>query len=291
MRPLIFGEVLWDRFPDGHEVLGGAPFNVAWNLQALGARPLLVSSVGDDALGARIRDGMAAWGMDPAGLRVDPDRPTGTVEVTITDGEPSYEITADVAWDHVAPPAMLPPRDAPLYHGSLALRGPVARAALEELRRGAEGGVFLDVNLRDPWWDAADVRALLAAACWAKLNVDELRLLAPMDVDDDRRAASLLAESGLEALIVTHGAAGAVVHTATGERHERPATPRGPVVDTVGAGDAFSAVAVLGIVRRWPWPTILERAQSLAGAVVGLRGATTDDKSFYETFAAAWELS
>ena len=63
----------------------------------------------------------------------------------------------------------------------------------------------------------------------------------------------------------------------------------GAVVDTVGAGDAFSAVTLLGLIRRWPWPLVLERAQELAGAVVGLRGATSTDPAFYEPFAATWE--
>ena len=289
MRPVIFGEVLYDRFPDGREVLGGAPFNVAWNLQALGAKPLLVSRVGDDDLGARIRGAMTAWGLDTSGLQIDSGRPTGTVEVTITDDEPAYEITADRAWDHIVPPDPAPDPDAPLYHGSLALRSPGSRGTLTGLRERAAGGVFVDVNLRDPWWDRDTVRGLLRSARWAKLNADELALLAPPAGDAAGRATALLAECGLEALIVTLGADGAAVHTAAGGHHRQPAAPRGAVVDTVGAGDAFSAVALLGLLRGWPWPRVLERAQELAGAVVGLRGATTDDTEFYGDFTTAWE--
>ncbi len=70
-RVVVFGEVLFDRFPDGCEVLGGAPFNVAWNLQALDARPILVSRVGNDRLGRRILAAMKEWGMDLAGMQVD----------------------------------------------------------------------------------------------------------------------------------------------------------------------------------------------------------------------------
>ncbi len=86
--PVIFGEVLFDRFPDGNSVLGGAPFNVAWHLQAFGARPLLISSVGDDELGAEIRQTMQDWGMDDSGLQTDAAHPTGTVEVSFNAGEP-----------------------------------------------------------------------------------------------------------------------------------------------------------------------------------------------------------
>ena len=80
-RVVVFGEVLFDRFPDGSEVLGGAPFNVAWNLQAFDARPLLVSRVGNDRLGRRILAAMKDWGMDLGGMQVDEHRPTD-LEVT-----------------------------------------------------------------------------------------------------------------------------------------------------------------------------------------------------------------
>ncbi|OQX46150.1 MAG: carbohydrate kinase, partial [Candidatus Sedimenticola endophacoides] len=101
IRPLIFGEVLFDDFPDGSRVLGGAPFNVAWNLQALGARPLLISRVGNDALGRSIREQMQHWGMDLSAMQLDSAHPTGTVEVRIDDGEPSYEIVAPCAYDFI----------------------------------------------------------------------------------------------------------------------------------------------------------------------------------------------
>ena len=84
-RPVIFGEVLFDRFPDGSTVLGGAPFNVAWNLKALGLDPLLVSRVGRDDLGADILAAMSEWGLDTAGVQTDAGHPTGTVEVTLED--------------------------------------------------------------------------------------------------------------------------------------------------------------------------------------------------------------
>jgi sugar/nucleoside kinase (ribokinase family) len=65
-RPCIFGEVLFDHFPDGKRVLGGAPFNVAWHLQAFGEAPRFISRVGDDAEGDEIRTAMRDR---PAGSR------------------------------------------------------------------------------------------------------------------------------------------------------------------------------------------------------------------------------
>ena len=87
MRPLIFGEVLFDHFPDGTAVLGGAPFNVAWHLHAFGLRPLMISRIGNDELGGRVQEAMQKWGMDCSGMQIRHcTHPTGTVQVTFQDG-------------------------------------------------------------------------------------------------------------------------------------------------------------------------------------------------------------
>ncbi len=289
-RPVVFGEVLFDRFPDGSAVLGGAPFNVAWNLQALGLPPIFISRIGVDDLGRRIVAAMEGWGLDTVGLQRDRRQPTGTVEITLEDGEPRFDIAPACAYDFIEADEL--PRagaDAVLYHGSLALRTPVPHLALKRLRELAGGGTLVDVNLRAPWWERADVLSLLHGARWAKLNDDELAKLVPREPDRERRAAHLLAQAGLECLVITLGADGAVVHGREGWAHRVPPPRPGEVKDTVGAGDAFSSVVMLGLARGWPWQVTLERAQNLASAVVGLRGATTDDRSFYETFRRAWE--
>ena len=124
---VIFGEVLFDRFPDGSRILGGAPFNVAWHCQAFGLSPLLISRVGNDPLGREVRSAMIAWGMDTSGLQLDSTHATGVVDVDIHDGEPSYNIVEDSAWDFIdnqATPAI--DNQGILYHGSLATRNPVS---------------------------------------------------------------------------------------------------------------------------------------------------------------------
>ena len=82
-RPYIFGEVLYDCFPDGEQVLGGAPFNVAWHLQALGDSPTLISRVGMDARGKQIIESMRSWGMDTSIMQQDSEKPTGIVSIKI----------------------------------------------------------------------------------------------------------------------------------------------------------------------------------------------------------------
>lgn len=286
-RACIFGEVLFDHFPDGRRVLGGAPFNVAWNLAALGEDPLLLSRVGTDADGTSVRVAMQVRGLDTAGLQKGPGEHTGQVRVRIEDGEPAYEIIQPVAWDAIEKPDPLP-RCGLLYHGSLALRSACSRASLMALRAAGPQTVFVDVNLRDPWWDHETVTALLDGAHWAKFNEHELDRLAPPGDRPKARARAAIERHGLQALLLTGGERGARLFTASGEILEARPERQVKVVDTVGAGDAFAAVVMLGILREWPLQTSLDRAQAFASAVVGQRGATVHDMAFYEPFAAAW---
>lgn len=287
---LVFGEVLFDHFPDGRSVLGGAPFNVAWHLQAFGEAPRLISRIGDDADGQALRQAMNRWGMDATGLQTDTRLPTGRVEVSLVDGEPHYEIVHPVAWDAIEPVASR--GGGWLYHGSLALRDARSRAALDALAAAPGVRIFLDVNLREPWWDRDALLERIHAAHWVKLNEDELRRLAPEVPDEegamDARARALLHEADLDGLVVTLGAAGALVLDRDENGAAGSAAERATVVDTVGAGDAFTSVMILGLRRGWPLDAALERALVFGAAVCGLRGATVADPDFYQPFFHDW---
>jgi len=286
-RPLIFGEVLFDHFPDGSSVLGGAPFNVAWHLQAFGLAPLFVSRVGADAPGEQIRAGMRSWGMDLQGLQTDTAHATGSVEVGFAEGEPHYDIVHPRAYDFIEADA-LPDLsgDYILYHGSLALRHDISSRALAELKRRTSAPRFVDINLRSPWWDGGGVQQMLAGARWIKLNEDELKLIAPTAAGDDQELLGLLADR-MGFIALTRGAAGASIISAAGHHDVQPSAAL-PVVDAVGAGDAFCSVLLAGIIRQWPLPVMLDRAQQFASAIVGIRGATSRDRDFYRPFADAW---
>jgi fructokinase len=286
-RACIFGEVLFDHFQDGRRVLGGAPFNVAWHLQAFGERPLLVSRVGSDVQGADVRAAMQAWRMDLSCLQVDDRLPTGRVEVRISDGEPSYEIVHPAAWDAIEPPGAISPISL-LYHGSLALRDEASRRGWRSLRDSQPQLVFVDVNLRPPWWNRERVLRVISGADWVKLNRDELEQLAPGEASVRSRSESLLQGMGLQGLLLTDGARGASLLTAAGDYLETRPTCGIVVADTVGAGDALAAVMLLGLARGWPLEVSLERAQGFASAVVGQRGATVQDPEFYAPFLARW---
>ncbi len=288
-RPVIFGEVLFDHFPDGSVVLGGAPFNVAWHLRAFGLDPLFISRVGDDPPGRRIRAAMRDWGMDTAGLQLDSSHETGTVRVRITDGQPSFDIVAGRAYDFIDGGAIPPIEASVLYHGSLALRDAVSDQALQSLKQRLAAPTFVDVNLRPPWWQRDKVLALLREARWVKLSEDELAQLVPGETGLEAQADALLGMGSLELIIVTRGSAGALARTEDQSLEIAPAAGI-HVVDAVGAGDAFASVLILGLSLDWALSDILDRAQTFASAVVGVRGATIQDPAFYRPFHQTWGL-
>jgi fructokinase len=291
-RPVIFGEVLYDCFPDGEAVLGGAPFNVAWHLQGFGLSPLFISRVGDDPLGHRVRDTMHKHGMDTSGLQLDSLHPTGKVTITLSGNNHSFEIIPDQAYDYIARDALPPlPEQALFYHGSLAARSPVSAQTLAYLRTRYTSRCMIDVNLRSPWWQRQQVLDQIKGAWLAKLNDDELLLLVPDAADDASRMQHLINAAGLQQLLITRGAAGAELLTADGEHFRVAPDTVTRVVDTIGAGDALTSVIILAALQGWPYPKTLERAQAFASAIVGCRGAIVEESGFYQPFNEAWELT
>lgn len=294
-RPLVFGEALFDHFPDGTRALGGAPFNVAWHLKGFKAEPLLVTRIGRDAEGREIQLRMGEWGMDPVGVQLHPDRPTGKVTVESEGGETRFRIEDRQAYDEIEA-GELPDHDAVteadlLYHGTLAMRSPVSRESLTLLREAADAPVLVDINLREPWWTRDTVAWALEKAHWAKMNGHEAASLAGIQADDEEaifEAAERIRERHVIGhLIVTLGSRGALGLHAGGTVRQAGAEVA-DLVDTVGAGDAFSAVVALGIHLAWPMDLILRRASSFAADICRVRGATQRDPELYARHRRRW---
>lgn len=291
-RPVLVGEVLFDRFPDGNAVLGGAPFNVAWHLHGFGLNPLFASRIGDDDAGHRVLDAMRRFGMDTGGMQIDPDRPTGSVLIEESaPGQHRFDILPDQAWDRIDPAPLLAhlrdARPALLYHGSLLARGVDGLKVLRTLRDALDAPTFVDINLREPWWARATVDALLAGARWIKLNDGELHALGDDTLDDAQAAVRMMAHTGCERLYVTRGAASTFMVDADG-LHEIPVPEVTDIVDTVGAGDAYSAATLFGLLHDWPPTLTCRRAAEFAAAVCRMRGATTTDRGLYEEHLRRW---
>jgi fructokinase len=289
LKILGIGELLWDVFPDRRHA-GGAPFNFAWHARMLGADGQVVTRVGADELGEELRALVSGAGMDGSLVQVDAERPTGTVQVTLSGGQPSYEIVSGVAWDHIeacgAARAAAGEADVVCF-GSLAQRGEVSAAAVAELVAEAKRAtIIFDVNLRQDYYSRAVLERSLRAADVVKLNDEELVTVGDLLLPGTGTAAALVAEYGLEMLVETRGSAGCALHTAGG-CFESPGVEV-EVADCVGAGDAFTAALAVGIKRGEP-PAAVARRANLVGAFVASRAGATPRYSAAELdeFAAS----
>ena len=141
----------------------------------------------------------------------------------------------------------------------MALRGLVSKQSAKQIVENKPQLVFVDVNLRPPWWKKQQILEMVTAADWVKLNAEELDLL-----HTSTDGASFLAEYNLKGLVLTHGAKGAEVITADGQRVKVQPAKNISVVDTVGAGDAFASIIILGLSKNWDMDITISRAQDFA---------------------------
>lgn len=241
------GEVLWDLLPDGKKI-GGAPANFACHMAQFGYASLAVSAVGRDALGDE-----AVAELEARGLRFVLERvewPTGTVAVTLDGrGIPRYAIAEHVAWDRIP----FTPRLEQLARGarcvcfgSLAQRSAVSRGTVVRFLDAMPAGALrvFDINLRQHFYDEEVVRSSMAKCNVLKINDEELVVVARMLAlgaagDPGRVCRGLMERFGIGTVILTCGERGSVVFS--GAECSQLATPRVAVVDTVGAGDSFTA--------------------------------------------------
>lgn len=305
-RPIIFGEVLFDCFDDGQCVLGGAPFNVAWHLQGFGLQPLFVSRIGQDARADEVLAAMQKWGLDSQGMQQDEQHPTGVVSIQLQQGQPEFTILEDQAYDFIDFAAMKSwlsnGKFCLLYHGTLIARNEVSATALNQLSQALPVPRFVDINLRAPWWSFQSLAQAIAQAAWIKLNEKELPFLLeamglPSSTIDDPSSIdaqipsieSVMQQNNSEHVMVTHGAQGAHFVTREGHTFGQPVAVEN-IMDTVGAGDAFSAVCIAGILYDWSTEDTLARALAFAAEICKVRGATPFDVTLYENTKAAWGL-
>ena len=273
------GEMLWDVFPD-EEKLGGAPLNFSLHCAQLGASAFPVSALGADTDGALIRKILCSKNLLDSFVQTDPIHPTGQVNVTLNNGKPSYEILPDVAWDYISFDHQLHElaihADAVCF-GSLAQRSAVSRASihafLDSMR--PETLRIFDVNLRQDFYSREILEASLRRANICKLSDEELPVLAKLfDLPGEvsTQLQRLREMFDLRLVAYTRGAEGSLLVTA-GESAEHPGF-RTKVVDTVGAGDSFTATLCMGLLQNLPLAEINRRACRIAAFVCSQAGAT-----------------
>jgi fructokinase len=274
------GELLWDVLPGGKE-LGGAPGNFAWHARALGMTGVVVSRVGDDEEGREILDRLDRLGLRRELVGVDASHPTGKSTVSLDEaGVPSFHVHEDVAWDFIpfTPGlARLAGEIDAVNFGTLGQRRPVSRETTRSFLAGMKPGAIrlFDLNLRPPHYTRKVIEESLARATVLKLNDDELVTMACLfgwRGERDELLAHLVDTFGLDLIALTRGQKGSILYTRDGLSVHKGFPVR--VADTVGAGDAFAAAVIVGMLRGHGVEAINEHANRVAAYVCSKKGAT-----------------
>ena len=274
------GEVLWDLLPSGPQ-LGGAPANFAYHAHALGAQAKVVTRVGNDALGREILDRFRSMGLSEKGVQVDQSASTGTVAVTLSgDGNPHFTILESVAWDCIAATseALDAVREASaVCFGSLAQRNPSSRAAIQKLLTAVPTAALrvFDINLRQSFYSCEIIEQSLKLPNLLKLNDGELVAVSEMFSlrgNSEQQVKALADQFGLRAVVLTRGADGSLIYERGRWSEQRPKPVH--MVDTVGAGDSFTAALVLGLLHEEDLDSAHAFAAEVARYVCSCVGAT-----------------
>ncbi len=280
-QPVIIGlgEVLWDVFPD-YKRAGGAPANVAFHARQLGNDGIPASRVGRDDNGRELLSVLSSHSLDTSCIQIDDTAPTGTVQVTITDGEASYTIPKGVAWDRLALTSQwltLAQRADAVCFGTLAQRDEVSRKTIREFLAQTPKSCLkiADINLRPPHYKKEIIEASLDLADVIKLNEQEWKELKRMFGLEDFKSW-LFDAKNVRIICLTKGSDGAELITPE-EHYIEPVHPvEGSNGDSVGVGDAFTAGLTHHLLRNSPLDVAIAAANKYAAHVFARKGATPE---------------
>ena len=264
---------------------GGAPANVAFHAQQLGLNSAVATRVGQDAFAAELMEFLRSKGLSTRLVQADPNHQTGTVMVSpLANGGTNYAFLENSAWDYLEPEVSLLDEihsAKAICFGTLAQRRPLTRATIHRCLNSAPKPCLIvyDVNLRPPFFAKDWIAKSLGRAKVVKLNDDEVKQLSKMfefESTDEIRFAKRLLDTyrQLDLVCITRGGHGCL-GVSCDEVVELPGIPV-QVVDTVGAGDAFTAAVIFGRLNEWPLASTLNLANHFGSLVASRAGAMPD---------------
>src|ERR1700743_1345772 len=281
--PLILGigELLWDLLPEGPR-LGGAPANFTVMAAKLGNHAALLSSIGGDGVGRSAVQSLDELGADTEFLQIDAAHETGRVTVALKSGQPEYTIHQPAAWDFLALSdewIQLAERAHAICFGSLAQRSLTSKQSIQELiaQTRQQCICIFDVNQREPFYTSEVVQESLELATVLKMNDAEVPIvtgLLGLEAEVDLRSASerfLNEFPNLRLVAITRGGQGSLLVARDGW-NQHPGIPI-EVVDTIGAGDAFTAAMTHYLLRGAGLATLNEAGNRWGSWVASQSGA------------------
>jgi fructokinase len=249
VKTLLFGEILWDII-DNKPYIGGAPFNLSAHLAKMGFESTLISSVGKDVLGRKALKEAEKRGINSSLISIHPNLPTGIVEVNLDErGHPTYMIKEDVAWDNIIidqdlTDGLTKTKWEIFCFGTLAQRTKENRELLGRIMSWAHPRhVFYDVNLRQNYYKKEWIEKSLCQSSIVKLNDREALIVSELLFGETLKQENFVnrisQDYDLSIVCITHGKNGSSIYY-NGKLEKIPGI-NGPVADTVGGGDSYSA--------------------------------------------------
>lgn len=276
-----FGEVLMDCFPDKN-VIGGAPFNVVTHLKRLGVDAAIISKIGNDKLGAELLTFLQNEKTDSM-LQIDNDFPTGSVTVTLNNGQPSYKIHSGTGWENID---FVPTKIKPDYFvfGSLSLYFPENKHSFEQYIKLYSSSIKVcDINLRQPFYNNDSIEFCLKNCDILKINDEELEYLGKHVFNVSNPLSYLADVYHLQKIILTKGGKGAELYWGD-EHYSCSAGKVDNLKDTVGAGDAFTSHFIFGLIKKLKLEENLKKSSDFAAKICETNGAIPPDKNLYLPF-------
>lgn len=283
------GEVLFDVLPEGKK-MGGAPVNFTYHAQQLGLKAYPVSSVGRDADGREVVDMLIKAGLSIEYIQQN-DYPTGTAHVSLnSNGVPNFILAENVAWDYIQWTNQLIELAAKVdavCFGSLAQRSTHSCRSIHKFLHHTKQDCLriFDINLRQQYYSSEIIKNSLQVANVLKLNDEELMVLQnilKLPSSTQEALCALQEHYELDYIALTRGAEGALLKN--GQIFCDCPGFKTKVVDTVGAGDSYTAVLAFGILHKLPLEQINRLANSVAAYVCSQFGASPvlPDSLIYE---------
>jgi fructokinase len=278
-KAAAFGEILWDILPE-KKCLGGAPFNCGAHLKRLGFETTMISSLGDDKLGREALALVKKENVSSRFINTISGVSTGFTNVVLDNGKPSYEFNTPCAWDYITlnpqlKKNFLDSRWDVFCFGSLAQRSEASRETLYSLLGEINADIkYFDINLRKNFYSKQIIEQSLKYTDILKMNDAELPVISSLfgitgNVPDI--AENIIKKYKLRGIIITAGKDGTTAYFNNQEYKVLPGDV--PIVDTVGAGDSFSAAFLASYISGHSVADALEAGSTLADFVVSHSGA------------------
>jgi len=289
---VAIGEILFDIFPQ-YRRLGGAPFNFVFHIKNLGIPSRLITRVGKDPEAEEILQVLHKFNFDTNDAQQDQDSPTGKVLVELDQkGVPSFDIVNNVAYDNIhfdknLAKILQEDQLELIYFGSLMQRSENGFRFMQKIfdLKSPEIKLLYDANLRPNCYNKRIIDQSLKHSNVVKLNVEELQII--QELQNFQGSSRdfidfMIHKNQLDMVCVTNGANGSELFRYDGSSDDAELQPQDNIIDTVGAGDAYTAILAIGYLNDWPSQKILTIATQLASQICTIAGAIPQDNDFYQ---------